>query len=84
MEMPFYQLHEFYRIAYNKMEARMAAEKQEEEERKKEEQSNSSSNSAPSVPHKPTDVKQRQNKSAGVSPSISMDDLEELIEDGGF
>lgn len=81
MEMPFYQLHEFYRIAYNKMEARMEAEKKEEEERKKEEERNSSSSSSGSQ-RSSTDVKQH-NKPIGVSPSISMDDLEELIEDGG-
>lgn len=76
------------------MQARMEAEKAEEEKRRKEEEEarlrdrqNNLRNNArgPRKPWNPTDVKHINNQSKpSTPPSIDVDDLEELLEDGGL
>lgn len=85
--MPFSEIHEFYRIAYLKMEARMEQEekeKQEEERRKQiEERQNKNSNlRGPRKPWKPNS--NINNQKTSIPLSVDMDDFEELIEDGGL
>lgn len=94
MEAPFAEVHEFYRIAYLRMQARMEAQKEEEEKHKKEEEQrrmqerqNDLRNNArgPRKPWNPTDAKHINNQSKpSTPPSIDVDDLEELLEDGGL
>ena len=82
--MPFSEVHEFYRIAYFRMEERMKQEEEEEKNRKREEaiQNRQSNTRGPRKPwNPPVDVKQQE---PSIPLSIDMDDFEELLEDGGL
>lgn len=92
MDMPFNELHEFYRIAYLRMQAKMEAQKREEEKRKKEEeinrinqkQQNLRQARGPRKPWTPTDVNQQTSQTTVPPSSVTMDDIEEFLEDGGL
>lgn len=82
--MPFSEVHEFYRIAYLRMEERMRQEEEEEKNRKLEEerQNRISNTRGPRKPWNPSvDVNQQK---PSIPLSIDIDDFEELLEDGGL
>lgn len=92
MDMPFNELHEFYRIAYLRMQARMEAQKAEEKKRKEEEekerikerQQHLSQARGPRKPWTPTDVNKTTSKTTVPPSSVTMEDIEEFLEDGGL
>lgn len=88
MELPFNELHELYRIAFLRMQAREKAEKerQEEEEKQKEREENEERRKKGLPPQlrraPPPDAKKiTQQKEKPISSPIEAEELEELFEE---